>query len=38
MLTHSQFRDMRVQILLKHGSAQWTDLGWFDIKRQLITQ
>ena len=38
MLKHSQFRDMRVQILLKQGSAQWTDLGWFDIKRQLITQ
>jgi hypothetical protein len=38
MLKHSQFRDMRVQILVKHGSAQWTDLGWIDIKRQLITQ
>jgi hypothetical protein len=38
MLKHSQFRDMRVQILVKQGSAQWTDLGWFDIKRQLITQ
>ena len=38
MLKHSQFRDMRVQILVKRGSAQWTDLGWIDIKRQLITQ
>jgi hypothetical protein len=38
MLKHSQFRDMRVQILVKQGSAQWTDLGWIDIKRQLITQ
>jgi hypothetical protein len=38
MLKHSQFRDMRVQILVKQGSTQWTDLGWFDIKRQLITQ
>jgi hypothetical protein len=37
MLKHSQFRDMRVQILVKQGSAQWTDLGWVDIKRQLIT-
>jgi hypothetical protein len=37
MLKHSQFRDMRVQILVKQGSAQWTDLGWIDIKRQLIT-
>lgn len=38
MLNHSQFRDMRVQILVKHGSTQWTDLGWIDIKRQLLTQ
>ena len=38
MLKHSQFRDMRVQILVKRGSAQWTDLGWIDIKRLLITQ
>jgi hypothetical protein len=38
MLKHSQFRDMRVQILLKHGSAQWTDLGWIDVKRELILQ
>jgi hypothetical protein len=37
MLKHSQFRDMRVQILVKAGSAQWTDLGWVDVKRQLIT-
>ena len=38
MLKHSQFRDMRVQILVKQGSSQWTDLGWIDIKRHLITQ
>lgn len=38
MLKHSQFRDMRVQILVKVGSSQWTDLGWIDLKRQLITQ
>ena len=38
MLKHSQFRDMRVQILVKVGSSQWTDLGWIDIKRQLLTQ
>jgi hypothetical protein len=38
MLNHSQFRDMRVQILVKHGSTQWTDLGWIDIKRQILTQ
>ena len=38
MLKHSQFRDLRVQILVKAGSAQWTDLGWIDVKRQLITQ
>jgi hypothetical protein len=38
MLKHSQFRDMRVQILVKTGSTQWTDLGWIDVKRQLLTQ
>ena len=38
MLKHSQFRDMRVQILVKYGSSQWTDLGWIDVKRQLLTQ
>jgi hypothetical protein len=38
MLKHSQFRDMRVQILVKVGSSQWTDVGWIDIKRQLLTQ
>lgn len=37
MLKHSQFRDVRVQILVKQGSSQWQDLGWIDIKRQLIT-
>jgi hypothetical protein len=37
MLKNSQFRDMRAQILVKQGSSQWTDLGWIEIKRQLIT-
>jgi hypothetical protein len=36
MLKHSLFRDMRVQILVKQGSSQWTDMGWIDVKRQLI--
>jgi hypothetical protein len=38
MLKHSLFRDMRVQILVKQGSSQWTELGWIDVKRQLIVQ
>ena len=38
MLKHSQFRDMRVQVLVKQGSSQWDDLGWIDVKRHLITQ
>lgn len=38
MLKHTQFRDMRVQILVKVGSSQWTDLGWIDVKRELLTQ
>lgn len=37
MLKHSHFRDMRVQILIKQGSGQWTDIGSVDIKRQLLT-
>ena len=37
MLKHSQFRDMRVQILVKQGASQWTDLGWIEVKRHLIT-
>ena len=37
MLKHTQFRDMRVQIHVKQGSAQWTDLGSIDIQRQVIT-
>jgi hypothetical protein len=38
MLKHSQFRDMRVQVLVKQGSTQWTNMGWVDIERQLITR
>ena len=38
MLKHSQFRDLRVQILGKQGSAQWADLGSIEIKRLLLTQ
>jgi hypothetical protein len=38
MLQNSQFRDMRVQILVKQGSSQWVDLGWIEIQRQIITQ
>jgi hypothetical protein len=38
MLQNSQFRDMKVQILVKQGSSQWIDLGTIDIQRQLITQ
>jgi len=37
MLKHSQFRDMRVQILVKQAAGQWTELGWIDIKRLLLT-
>jgi hypothetical protein len=38
MLKHTQFRDMRVQILVKVGASQWTELGSIDVKRQLLTQ
>ena len=36
MLRHSQFRDMRVHIFARHGSAQWAELGQYDIPRQLL--
>jgi hypothetical protein len=38
MLQNSQFRDLRVQILVKHGPSQWVDLATIDIQRQVITQ
>ena len=38
MLKHSQFRDMRVQIFVKHGASQWTDLGRIDVRRTILTQ
>ena len=38
MLKHSQFRDMHVQIFVKHGPSQWVDLGRIDVRRTLITQ
>ena len=38
MLKHSQFRDMRVQIFVKHGASQWVNLGQLDIRRTVITQ
>lgn len=38
MLKNSQFRDMRVQIFVKHGASQWTELGRIDVRRTLLTQ
>jgi hypothetical protein len=38
MLKHSQFRDLRVQIFVKQGAAQWVDLGTIPVQRTLITQ
>ena len=38
MLKHSQFRDMQVQIFVKHGASQWTDIGRIDVRRTLLTQ
>jgi hypothetical protein len=36
LLRHSQFRDMRVHVFARHGSAQWAELGQYDIPRQLL--
>jgi hypothetical protein len=38
MLQHSQFRDARVRVFAKHGSAQWAELGTFPIERTLLTR
>lgn len=38
MLKHSQFRDMHVQVFVKHGASQWTDIGRIDVRRTLLTQ
>jgi hypothetical protein len=36
MLKNSQFRDIRVHVFAKHGSAQWMEIGQVDLPRQLI--
>ena len=38
MLQHSQFRDAKVDLFIKHGSRQWARLGEYRIDRQLFTQ
>jgi len=38
MLKNRQFRDMRVHVFAKHGSAQWVEIGTIDLPRQLIVQ
>lgn len=38
MLKHSRFRDVRVQIFVKAGSAQWVEVGRIDVPRVLIPQ
>ena len=38
MLKNSQFVDAQVQVFAKHGGAQWTKLGEWQIARELLTQ
>lgn len=38
MLQHSEFRDARVELFVKHGSAQWVKLTELRIERQLVTE
>ena len=38
MLKHSQFRDMRAHVFLKHSSSQWVELATIDVQRLLLTQ
>ena len=37
MLKNSQFVDIRAVIFVKQSSANWVELGRFDIPRQLLT-
>ncbi len=38
MLTHSQFKDVHVQVFAKHGGAQWTLLGEWDVERLMLME
>ncbi len=38
MLMHAQFRDAKVEIFAKYGSASFTKLMAVQLKRQLLTQ
>ena len=38
MLQHSQFRDAKVDLFVKHGSRQWVRLGEYRIARQLLAR
>jgi hypothetical protein len=37
LLQHSQFKDARVKLQVKHASNQWVQLGEFPVERQLLT-
>ena len=37
MLKNSHFQDIRVHIFAKHSSAQWVEIGVYDLPRQLLT-
>ena len=38
MLQHRLFQDFTVRLFAKRGSAQWTALGDYPVKRQLLTR
>ncbi len=38
MLQHRLFQDFTVRLFAKRGSAQWTLLGEYPVKRQLLTR
>jgi hypothetical protein len=38
ILTNSHFQDVRVHVFAKHSSSQWTEIGVYDIPRQLLTK
>jgi hypothetical protein len=38
ILSHSQFRDVRVHIFAKHSASQWVEIATYDVPRRVLAQ
>ncbi len=38
MFTHSQFKDVRVELFAKYAAQEWVKMGEYPIARQLLTR